>query len=317
MRGNEGIHRHDISGETRERIKELLPVAKQALSDAGLALSDIDAVAATSRPGLLGSLLVGLTFAKTLAWAAKKPFVAVNHLLGHLYAVQLAEKGAPAREPIPYPYLGLLVSGGHSSICTVSDFDDVEMLGTTVDDAAGEAFDKVASFYGFGYPGGAAIDRLARNGSADAARFPLPNLYKGARRCDVSYSGLKTAAVNQLDQFWNPAYEKTPENIAAAFQEAAVRILARAVFRAAEDTGLRTLVAGGGVAANSRLRSLLAERADIACVFPPLALCTDNGAMIAGLGCRLLERGERSGWDTAAESRVASFRRGARERRGA
>jgi N6-L-threonylcarbamoyladenine synthase len=288
---------------SRKHTEWILPVVEQALSDAGLDVAEIDAVAATNRPGLMGSLLIGLTFAKTLAWSAGKPFIAVNHMLGHLYAAHLAED-------IAYPYLGLLVSGGHSIICKVSGFDDIEVLGTTIDDAAGEAFDKVAKFYGMGYPGGAVIDRLARDGDAKAAHFPLPSLHKGEHRYDVSYSGLKTAVINQIDQFWDTGFDKTPENIAASFQETAVKILARALFRAVDDTGLTTVVAGGGVAANSRLRALLAERTGLRCVFPPLKLCTDNAAMIAGVGYRFLERGDRNGWDTGANARVQTFRRG-------
>ncbi|HOT62458.1 MAG TPA: tRNA (adenosine(37)-N6)-threonylcarbamoyltransferase complex transferase subunit TsaD [Treponemataceae bacterium] len=292
---------------SRKHAEWILPVAKQALADAGLSIDEIDGIAATSRPGLMGSLLVGLTFAKTLAWATGKPFVAVNHMLGHLYAAHLAAE-------IPYPYLGLLVSGGHSIICRVSGFDEVEVLGTTIDDAVGEAFDKVAKHYGLGYPGGVAIDRLAKSGDARAAHFPVPSLHKGEHRYDVSYSGLKTAAINQIDQFWDPAYPRTPENIAASFQETAVRILLSRLLRAVEDTGLRTVVAGGGVAANSRLREILAERLDLACVFPPLKLCTDNGAMIAGLGYQYLSRGMTSGWDVNASARVEGFRKNGRDR---
>ncbi|MCM1321289.1 MAG: tRNA (adenosine(37)-N6)-threonylcarbamoyltransferase complex transferase subunit TsaD [Bacteroides sp.] len=287
---------------SRKHTEWILPVVKKALDDAGLSADSIDGVAATNCPGLMGSLLVGLTFAKMFAWTAKKPFVAVNHMLGHLYAAHLFQD-------IPYPYLGLLVSGGHSIICKVSNFDDIEVLGTTVDDAVGEAFDKVAKFYGFGYPGGAVIDNLAKNGSADAAHFPLPKLHGAEHRYDVSYSGLKTAVINQLDQFWNPNFEKTPENIAAAFQETAVRTLISRLFSAAEDTGIKTIVAGGGVAANSRLRALLAERTDLNCIFPPLSLCGDNGAMIAGIGYRYLERGETSPWNIAADARIPAFRR--------
>jgi N6-L-threonylcarbamoyladenine synthase len=288
---------------SRKHTEWILPVVEQALQDAGLDVAEIDAVAATNRPGLMGSLLIGLTFAKTLAWSAGKPFIAVNHMLGHLYAAHLAED-------IAYPYLGLLVSGGHSIICKVAGFDDIEVLGTTIDDAAGEAFDKVAKYYGMGYPGGAVIDRLARDGDAKAAHFPLPSLHKGEHRYDVSYSGLKTAVINQIDQFWDTGFDKTPENIAAAFQETAVKILARALFRAVDDTGLTTVVAGGGVAANSRLRALLAEKPGLRCVFPPLKLCTDNAVMIAGVGYRFLTRGDRSGWDTGASARVQTFRRG-------
>lgn len=287
---------------SRKHAEWILPVVRRALDEAGLKPSDVDAVAATNRPGLMGSLLVGLTFAKTFAWTLGKPFIAVNHMLGHLYAAHL-------EQDIPYPYLGLLVSGGHSIICKVSDFDDIEVLGTTIDDAVGEAFDKVAKFYGFGYPGGVIIDKLAKNGDENAATFPLPSLHKGEHRYDVSYSGLKTAAINQLDKFWNEGYKKTPENIAAAFQKAAVQILLSRLFKAAEDTGLKTVVAGGGVAANSRLRALLAERSDLHCIFPPLKLCTDNGAMIAGVGYRYLQRGETSSWNTTSYARVDGFKR--------
>lgn len=292
---------------SRKHIEWILPVVKKALDDAGLTAQDIDAVAATNRPGLMGSLLVGLTFGKTLAWSLHKPFIAVNHMLGHLYAAHLAED-------IAYPYIGLLVSGGHSIICKVADFDDIEVLGTTIDDAVGEAFDKVAKFYGFGYPGGVIIDKLAKEGNPNAAHFPIPSLHKGEHRYDVSYSGLKTAAINQIDQFWDPAFEKTPENIAAAFQETAVRILISRLLRAVEDTGLTTVVAGGGVAANSRLRAMLAEHSELRCIFPPLKLCTDNGAMIAGVGYQFLKRGDRSGWDVTASARVPAFKRGLRNR---
>jgi N6-L-threonylcarbamoyladenine synthase len=174
---------------SRKHTEWIMPVVTQALTDAGCTLDGIDAIAATNQPGLMGALLMGLTFGKTLAWAAGKPFIAVNHMLGHLYAAHLSEH-------IDYPYIGLLVSGGHSIICRVTGFDDMEVLGTTVDDAVGEAFDKVAKFYGFGYPGGAIIDKLAKEGDPKAAHFPLPTLKpEGTRACDVSYSGLKTAAI--------------------------------------------------------------------------------------------------------------------------
>ena len=292
---------------SRKHAEWILPVVRRALDEAGMTVNDVDAVAATNRPGLMGSLLVGLTFAKTLAWSLNKPFIAVNHMLGHLYAAHLEQN-------IEYPYLGLLVSGGHSIICKVSNFDDIEVLGTTVDDAAGEAFDKVAKFYGFGYPGGVIIDKLAKNGNPAAAHFPTPRLDKGEHRYDVSYSGLKTAVINQIDSFWNPDFEKTPENIAASFRETAVKILLSRLFKAVEDTGLKTIVAGGGVAANSRLRALLAERSDLRCIFPSLKLCTDNCAMIAGVGYRYLERGDTSPWNTTASARVSGFKKSALRR---
>jgi N6-L-threonylcarbamoyladenine synthase len=287
---------------SRKHTEWIFGVAEKALADAGIAPRELDGVAATARPGLMGSLLVGLSFAKGMAWSLGKPFVGVNHILAHLYAPQL-------EAPIAYPFIGLLVSGGHSIICRVDDFDEIEVLGTTIDDAVGEAFDKVSKYYGFGYPGGAVIDRLAASGDDRAFDFPRPSLHKGEHRYDVSYSGLKTAAIHQLEQYRRTGAEKTPENIAASFQRAAVAILLDRLYRAIEDMGLRTVVAGGGVAANSRLRRELGSRGDLDVHFPSLKLCGDNGAMVAGLGCRLLERGDRSGLDLNASARVPLFRR--------
>ncbi|MDR0689102.1 MAG: tRNA (adenosine(37)-N6)-threonylcarbamoyltransferase complex transferase subunit TsaD [Spirochaetaceae bacterium] len=288
---------------SRKHTEWIYAVVKEALDTAGLGPGGIDGVAVTARPGLLGSLLVGLSFAKAFAWARDLPFIAVDHMLAHLYACQLTGDSGTG-----YPFLGLLVSGGHSIICRVDNFDDITVLGATIDDAVGEAFDKVSKYYGFGYPGGAAIDKLAQRGSPDAFRFPMPNLYKGEHPYDVSYSGLKTAVINQLEQF---RVKKTtgPEDIAASFQKTAVEILLRSLFRAAEDTKLSVVVAGGGVAANSYLRARLAERRDLRCVFPPPELCGDNGAMIAGLGYQYLIRGDRSPLRVTASARVKDFKR--------
>ena len=288
---------------SRKHAEWILPVVNQALAEANMDLSEVDAICATNRPGLMGSLLVGLTFGKTLAWATGKPFVAVNHMLGHLYAAHL-------ENDIPYPYLGLLVSGGHSIICKVNNFDDIEVLGTTVDDSVGEAFDKVSKFYGLGYPGGVVIDNLAKKGDPKAATFPIPRLDPKEHRYDVSFSGLKTAVIHQCDMFWNEGYEHSVENMCAAFQETAVKTLTNKLLKAIEDTGLKTVVAGGGVAANSRLRSILAEHKDLNCIFPPLKLCGDNGAMIAGVGYHFLARGDRSDWNTTACARIPQFKRG-------
>ncbi|HOX30959.1 MAG TPA: tRNA (adenosine(37)-N6)-threonylcarbamoyltransferase complex transferase subunit TsaD [Spirochaetales bacterium] len=293
---------------SRKHSEWISGVVGRALAEAGLAPAGLDGIAVTSRPGLTGSLLVGLSFAKGLAWATGKRFVGVNHMLAHLYASRLAP---PGEEPssFDYPFLGLLVSGGHSIICRVEDFDRIEVLGTTIDDAVGEAFDKVAKHYGFGYPGGAAIDRLAEAGDESAFAFPRPSLHKGEHRYDLSYSGLKTAAIYQLEQYRKPGAESSPENIAASFRKAAVDLLLSRLFRAAEDTGLRRVVAGGGVAANSYLRRSLAARSDLEARFPPLRLCGDNGAMVAGIGCRYLERGESSGFDLNASARVPLYRK--------
>jgi N6-L-threonylcarbamoyladenine synthase len=181
-----------------------------------------------------------------------------------------------------------------SIICKVTDFDELEVMGTTI---------------GFGYPGGAAIDKLASKGDPDAFRFPKPNLYKGEHRYDMSYSGLKTAVVNQLEQFRRPGAEASPENIAASFQKTAVDIIVTRLLRAVDDSGIKTVVAGGGVAANSYLRARLAERSDLRALFPPLELCADNAAMVAGIGFLHLSRGDRSPMSLNASSRVPIFKR--------
>jgi N6-L-threonylcarbamoyladenine synthase len=294
---------------SRKHTEWIYAVTKEAIEKAELKVEDIDAVAVTNRPGLLGSLLVGLSFAKAFAWARNIPFIAVDHMLAHLYAPRLVADNKPQ-----YPFLGLLVSGGHTIICRADNFDDITVLGTTIDDAVGEAFDKVAKFYNFGYPGGVVIDKMSRDGDSGAFRFPMPSLHKGkpskkAHHYDVSYSGLKTAVINQLDMFKVKEGEPKPEDIAASFQKTAVEILLRALLNAAEDTGLSTIVAGGGVAANSLLRSRLAEQTHLNCIFPPLELCGDNAAMIAGIGFHYLARGERSPFNVTASARVSGFKK--------
>jgi len=289
---------------SRKHTEWIYAVTKEALDKAGLQVADIDAVAVTNRPGLFGSLLVGLSFAKAFAWARNIPFIAVDHMLAHLYAPRLVADNKPE-----YPFLGLLVSGGHTIICRADNFDDITVMGTTIDDAVGEAFDKVAKFYNFGYPGGAVIDKMSRNGDSGAFRFPMPSLHKGEHRYDVSYSGLKTAVVNQLEMFKVKEGSSRDEDIAASFQKTAVEILLRALINAAEDTGLTTIVAGGGVAANSYLRSRLGEHPHLRCIFPPLDLCGDNAAMIAGIGFHYLARGERSPLNTTASARVTGFKK--------
>jgi len=288
---------------SRKHTEWIYTAAKEALNNAQLKSSDINAVAVTSRPGLLGSLLVGLSFTKAFAWACNIPYIAVDHMLAHLYAPRLCKQSKP-----DYPFLGLLVSGGHTIICRVDNFDDITILGTTIDDAVGEAFDKVAKYYNFGYPGGAVIDKMARNGDDNAFRFPMPSLHKGAHRYDVSYSGIKNAAINQLDIF-KVKNGFTNEDIAASFQKTAVNILLRALLNAAEDTGLTTIVAGGGVAANSYLRECLAKQTHLNCIFPPMELCGDNAAMIAGIGYQYLKRGEKSPYNLSASARVEGFKK--------
>jgi N6-L-threonylcarbamoyladenine synthase len=289
---------------SRKHTEWIYAVTKEALDKANLNVEEIDAVAVTSRPGLLGSLLVGLSFAKAFAWARNIPFIAVDHMLAHLYAPRLVHG-----EKCEYPFLGLLVSGGHTIICRADNFDNITVMGTTIDDAVGEAFDKVAKFYNFGYPGGAVIDKMAQNGDSNAFNFPMPSLHKGDHRYDVSYSGLKNAVINQLDIFRKKSGVYTNEDIVASFQKTAVQILLRALLNAAEDTGITTIVAGGGVAANSYLRSCLAEQSHLHCIFPPSELCGDNAAMIAGIGYHYLARGERSPLNVTASVRVTGFKK--------
>jgi N6-L-threonylcarbamoyladenine synthase len=279
-------------------------VVKAALAKAQLRPDEIDAVTVTGRPGLLGSLLVGVSFAKGFAASLDIPFLMVDHIRAHLYASQI-------EHPLAYPYLGVLVSGGHTVICRVDGYDQIEVLGTTIDDAIGEAFDKVAKHYGFGYPGGVALDHLAKEGDANAFLFPGPTLRTKDHPYDISYSGLKTAAINQLESFWNGTSAKSAENIAASFQRSAVNMLMKRVRSALEETGMKRVSAGGGVAANSYLRSELNKLSEggYEVSFPSLKLCTDNGAMIAALGYRYLNDGIRSDFSESASARVTAFKK--------
>jgi N6-L-threonylcarbamoyladenine synthase len=287
---------------SRKHIEWISLVVADCLSKAGAGVEDIQGIAVTSRPGLIGSLLVGLSFAKGLAFARGLPLAGVDHILAHIYAPHL-------ERDIPYPYLGLLASGGHTIIARVDGYDEIEVLGTTIDDACGEAFDKVAKHYGMGYPGGVAIDRLSAKGNPDSFRFPAASLNKGDSSYDVSYSGLKTAAVRQKEKFWDGKSEKSLPNIAASFQKAAIEMLVDKVLRAAEDKGLSRIVAGGGVAANSYLRRVLSTQSRFEAIFPSPALCTDNAAMVAGLGYHVLRDGKASDLGLNASARVPIFRR--------
>ncbi|MDD3902664.1 MAG: tRNA (adenosine(37)-N6)-threonylcarbamoyltransferase complex transferase subunit TsaD [Sphaerochaeta sp.] len=289
---------------SRLHTEWIAQVVQSALQKAELTSADVDAVAVTNRPGLLGSLLVGLNFAKGYAATLDVPFITIDHIRAHLFASQV-------EKPLEYPYLGLLVSGGHTVICRVDGYDQIEVLGTTIDDAIGEAFDKVAKHYDLGYPGGVVIDRLSKNGNPQAFLFPGSALNKEGHPYDISYSGLKTAVINQLDKFWDGESEKSPENIAASFQRTAIGMLMRRVRLALEDTGLKRISAGGGVAANSLLRSELSalEKSGYEVSFPSLKLCTDNGAMIAALAYSYLHDGYRSDFSESASARVSAFKK--------
>ena len=284
---------------SRLHTEWITSVVKKSLDNAGITISDIDAFAVTNRPGLIGSLMVGMAYVKGLAYTLNKPYIAVDHIKAHIYAAHMAFD-------IEYPYLGLIVSGGHTLIVRMDGYDNMKLLGTTIDDACGEAFDKVAKHYDMGYPGGVVIDRISSSGDPKAFCFPKPNLKKAAHPYDVSYSGLKTAVINQIDQFNPKRSPLTPENIAAAFQRTAIDILISRIKKAAATEGLATLVAGGGVSANSYLRKAAGELKGLRSFFPPMNLCTDNGAMIAGLGYHFLKDGFHSGWNENVSSRVVS-----------
>lgn len=275
---------------SRSHIRALLPVVQRALETAKLTLDDIDAVAATCGPGLVGSLLVGLTAAKAIAMARGLPFIGINHHEGHLLSIFL-------ETDVAFPYLALLVSGGDTSLYLARGVGDYELLGTTRDDAAGEAFDKGAKILGLGYPGGRVIDQLAREGNPRAIRFPRARLKvrPGGRRFDFSFSGLKTA-LWQFAEDGGTARE-TMADIAASYQEAIIQMLLDNTFAAAADTGIERIVIAGGVSANSRLRARAAEIAGEVgrkTFVPPLRFCTDNAAMIALAARERLARGERS-----------------------
>ena len=269
---------------SRDHIRRVLPLLDEVLASATRQPADIDAIAVTAGPGLAGALLVGSSVAHAIGYALGRPVVGVHHLEGHLLSPLLAEP-AP-----PFPFVALLVSGGHTQLLRVDDWGRYQLLGESLDDAAGEAFDKTAQLLGLGYPGGPAVSRLAEFGAADAIRLPRPMLSSGT--LDFSFSGLKTAVLTAVRRQANLC-EQGRADIARAFVEAIVDVLAAKARRALEATGLRTLVVAGGVGANVQLRERLladAARDGTRVYFPPPALCTDNGAMIALAGLARLRR---------------------------
>lgn len=261
---------------SRAHIEAVVPLTTEALAEAELTLNDIDAIAVTYRPGLVGALLVGVNFAKSLAYSAQKPLIAVNHIRGHVAANYLAH---PDLEP---PFLALVVSGGHTSLMKVNSYTDYETVGITRDDAAGEAFDKVARVMGIGYPGGAEMDALAKIGNADAIQFPRASVKDAPY--DFSYSGLKTAVVNYLHNAEQKGVEIVREDVAASFTAAVCDTAENRLSHAIDDFKLPTLVLAGGVSANSHIRQRvqsLCDKRGVKLFMPPLSLCGDNGAMIA------------------------------------
>lgn len=307
---------------SRAHLDAMVPALQAALDEAGVSLGELDAIAVTAGPGLSGALMVGVSAAKALSLATGKPLYGINHLVAHVGVGLLDDCGitghtADFLDGLPSQGLGaLLVSGGHTEILAVRDITaDVELLGATLDDAAGEAYDKVARLLGLPYPGGPAIDRAAKDGDPTAFAFPRGLSSRkfmgtaqepGAHRYDFSFSGLKTAVARVVEGFEARSENVPVADIAASFQEAVVDVITHKAMLACTERGIETLLLGGGVAANTRLRELLAERCaqhGISLVIPKFSLCTDNGAMVAALGARLVAEGTKpTGIDFTADS---------------
>lgn len=277
---------------SRKHIENITIVIQEAIDKAKINLEDIEAVAVTFGPGLPGSLIVGLSAAKAISLAIKKPIIAVNHIEGHIYANFLMEEFENLKEKV-FPFLSLIVSGGHTQLVKVTEHLKYETIGRTRDDAAGEAFDKVARFLGLGYPGGPIIDKVAKDGNENAIDFKRP-MIEEQYRYDFSFSGIKTAVVYYYKKMLaGKEKEISKIDIAASFQKAVIDTLVEKTIRAAKELKIKTVTIGGGVAANSKLRSMMLEQCkenDITCFIPPLWLCTDNAAMI---GCNAFYKFQR------------------------
>ena len=278
---------------SRAHIENLLPVLRESLEVADKSFNDLDAIAVAHRPGLIGSLLIGVTAAKTLAWSLGKPLIGVDHVQAHLYSVML-EKVLEKGDISLFPAVGLVVSGGHSSLCRVDSWTGIARLGSTIDDAVGEAYDKVAAILGLGYPGGPLIDKLAAEGDPNAVKFPRTML--GRESLDFSFSGLKTAVLYHVrgvpgrDEKGVELNDRNLRDIAAGFQAACVDVLVKKLDRAVRRTNAKSVIIGGGVSANRGLRAALAKF-PVPVHFPPMQFCTDNAAMSAGLADVLLREG--------------------------
>ncbi|HEY4707953.1 MAG TPA: tRNA (adenosine(37)-N6)-threonylcarbamoyltransferase complex transferase subunit TsaD [Thermodesulfobacteriota bacterium] len=285
---------------SRRHIEMIVPVVEEALSVAGKSLDDIDGIAVTQGPGLVGSLLVGLSFAKSLSYVRGLPLTGVNHIESHSHAAFLKERGEEKDAP-EFPFVALVVSGGHTTLMLFEGFTRYRILGQTLDDSAGEAFDKAAKLLGLGYPGGAAIDSLAKEGDRKRVDFPRPLLGRG--NLDFSFSGLKTSMLTYVKGLATPPDGTLLKDLSASFQEAIVDALVTKALWAIEASGARSLVVAGGVASNSRFRERLTETArkeGLGLFIPPPRYCTDNAAMIAALGYHQLIEGRLAGLDLNA-----------------
>lgn len=281
---------------SRKHIEHILPVIDEALKQSHVTLEDIDAVAVTYGPGLVGALLVGLSAAKALAWAAGKPLLGVNHLEGHVFANFIND---PELKP---PFLALVVSGGHTALLEVTGYNSFKLMGQTRDDAAGEAFDKIARVMGLPYPGGPEIEKLALKGNPQAVNFPRAML--NDEPFAFSFSGMKSAVINYLHNEQQKGTQVNFADVAASFQEAVTDVLVQKTVHALQTTGLKTVVLAGGVSANKILQQKLdvaAQKVGAHLVHPTPILCTDNAVMIACRGYFMFQDGERSGWDLNAD----------------
>ena len=283
---------------SRRHVESIIPVIEEAMAVANLSLDEIQGIAVTQGPGLVGSLLVGLSVAKSIAYVKNVPMIGVHHIEGHISAIFLEE------DNLAFPFISLVVSGGHTSLYLVHGLDDCRLLGQTRDDAAGEAFDKVAKLLKLGYPGGVVIDQLAKGGNPEAVDFPRALMYHNS--LDFSFSGIKTAVLNYVRTRSEEVISDQINDIAASFQEAIVDVLVIKTLTAALSSGVNTVVLAGGVASNSRLRTRLkgmAEEKGLRVFIPSPILCTDNAAMIAGIGDYYLRKGITSSMDMNAVSR--------------
>lgn len=284
---------------SRKHVESIVPVIKEALGEAKLTLDNIEGIAVTRGPGLVGSLLVGISMAKSIAYVKNLPLIGVNHLEGHLNTIFLEETD------FKFPFVGLVVSGGHTNLYHVKAMGDYDFLGQTRDDAAGEAFDKVAKLLGLGYPGGAIIDKMAKEGNAAAINFPRAIIAKDS--FDFSFSGIKTSVLHYVKRQDGKINNGHAKDIVASFQEAVVDVLVTKVVQAARRCKVHKAILAGGVAANSRLREKIAiqsEKEDIEVFIPSTYLCTDNAAMIAAVGDYYLEKGITSPLTLNASSRL-------------